>query len=81
MFAVSCIVYILIIFYGKLCVVMADTKKEENLSKSNFGHTENEWGTNEKIYCECPTCKDTTKKGKKNSDPHRIVAYKLNGNF
>ena len=50
MFAVSCIVYILIIFYSKLCVVMADTKKEENLSKSNFGHTENEWGINEKIY-------------------------------
>jgi len=60
---------------------MADTKKEENLSKSNFGHTENEWGTNEKIYCECPACKDTRKKRKKNSDPHRIVAYKLNGTF
>ena len=60
---------------------MADTKKEENLSKSNFGHTKNEWGTSEKIYCECPACKDTRKKRKKNSDPHRIVAYKLNGNF
>ena len=81
MFAVSCIVYMLIIFCGKHCVVMADMKKEENLSKSNFGHTENEWGTNEKIYCECPTCKNITKKGKKNSDPHRMVAYKLNGDF
>jgi len=71
----------LIIFYGKLCVVMADTKKEENLSNSDYGHTENEWGTSEKIYCECPTCKDTTKKRKKKSDHHRMVAYKLNGDF
>ena len=63
MFAVSCIVYMLIIFCGKHCVVMADMKKEENLLESNFGHTENEWGTSEKIYCECPTCKDITKKG------------------
>jgi len=71
----------LIIFYGKLCVVMADTKKEENLSNSDYGHTENEWGTNEKIYCECTTCKDTTKKRKKKSDHHIMVAYKLNGDF
>ena len=81
MSTVSCIVYMLIIFYGKLCVVMTDMKKEENLLESNFGHTENEWGTSEKIYCECPTCKDITKKGKKEPDPHRIVAYKLNGDF
>ena len=59
---------------------MANTKKE-NLSESNFGHTGNEWGTKEKVYCECPTCKDITKKGKKEPDPHRMVAYKLNGNF
>ena len=60
--------------------VMANTKKE-NLSESNFGHTENEWGTKEKVYCECPTRKDTMKKRKKNLDPHIVVAYKLNGNF
>jgi|TARA_Y100001949_G_scaffold91581_1_gene77487 hypothetical protein len=59
---------------------MANTKKE-NLSESNFGHTENEWGTKEKVYCECPTRKDTMKKRKKNLDPHIVVAYKLNGNF
>ena len=43
---------------------MTNTKKE-NLSESNFGHTENEWGTKEKVYCECPTRKDTMKKRKK----------------
>tara|TARA_Y100000294_G_scaffold102912_1_gene95573 strand:- start:768 stop:899 length:132 start_codon:yes stop_codon:yes gene_type:complete len=41
---------------------MVDTKKEENLSESNFGHTKDEWGTSKK---------------KKNSDT-TIVAYKLN---
>ena len=76
MSAVSCIVYMLIIFYGKLCVVMTDSKKKENLSESNFGHTENEWGT-EKKDSRCPTCKDTIKKRKKNLGSQRMVAYKL----
>ena len=53
---------------------MADTKKEEKLSESNLGHTENEWGT-EKKDSGCPTCKDTIKKRKKNSDPQRMVTY------
>ena len=75
MSAVSCIVYMLIIFYGKLCVVMADTKKEKNLSESNFGHTEDEWGT-EKKDSECTSC--DTKERKKKLDSQRIVAYKLN---
>jgi len=75
MSAVSCIVYMLIIFYGKLCVVMADTKKEKNLSESNFGHTEDEWGT-EKKDSECTTC--DTKERKKKLGSQRIVAYKLN---
>ena len=75
MSAVSCIVYMLIIFYGKLCVVMADTKKEKNLSESNFGHTEDEWGT-EKKDSECTTC--DTKERKKKLGSKRIVAYKLN---
>jgi len=66
----------LIIFYDKLCVVMADTKKEEISSESNFGHTENEWGT-EKKDSRCPTCKDTIKKRKKNLGSQRMVAYKL----
>ena len=75
MSAVSCIVYMLIIFYGKLCVVMADTKKEKKLSESNFGHTEDEWGTekkdSERGFCDI-------KDRKKNLDNKRIVAYKLN---
>ena len=75
MSAVSCIVYMLIIFYGKLCVVMADTKKEKNLSESNFGHTEDEWGT-EKKDSEYPSC--DIKERKKKIDRQRIVAYKLN---
>ena len=75
MSAVSCIVYMLIIFYGKLCVVMADTKKKEKLSESNFGHTEDEWGT-EKKDSEYPSC--DIKERKKNLDNKRIVAYKLN---
>ena len=75
MSTVSCIVYMLIIFYGKLCVVMADTKKEKNLSESNFGHTEDEWGT-EKKDSECTPC--DTKERKKKLDSQRIVAYKLN---
>ena len=74
MSAVSCIVYMLIIFYGKLCVVMADTKKEKNLSESNFGHTEDEWGTekkdSERGFCDI-------KERKKNLDNKRIIAYKL----
>ena len=74
MSAVSCIVYMLIIFYGKLCVVMADTKKEKNLSESNFGHTEDEWGT-EKKDSEYPSC--DIKERKKNLDNKKIIAYKL----
>ncbi len=54
---------------------MADTKKEENSSESDFGHTENEWGT-EKKDSECIAC--DTKERKKNLDSQRIVAYKLN---
>ena len=29
---------------------MADTKKEEKSSEANFGHTENEWGTEKKRF-------------------------------
>ena len=76
MSTVSCIVYMLIIFYGKLCVVMTDTKKEKNLSESNFGHTEDEWGTEKKKDSECTAC--DTKERKKNLGNKRIVAYKLN---
>ena len=74
---VCCVVHCIHVDYilCKLCVVMADTKKEENLSESNFGHTEDEWGT-EKKDSECTTC--YTKKIKKNLDSQRIVAYKLN---
>ena len=54
---------------------MADTKKEEKLSESNLGHTENEWGT-EKKDSECTTC--DTKARKKKLGSQRIVAYKLN---
>ena len=75
MSTVSCIVYMLIIFYGKLCVVMTDTKKEKKLSESNFGHTEDEWGT-EKKDSECISC--DIKERKKNLDNKKIVAYKLN---
>jgi len=54
---------------------MADTKKKENLSESNFGHTEDEWGTekkdSERGFCDI-------KERKKNLDNKRIVAYKLN---
>ena len=75
MSAVSCIVYMLIIFYGKLCVVIVDMKKEKNLSESNFGHTEDEWGT-EKKDSEYPSC--DIKERKKKIDSQRIVAYKLN---
>jgi len=53
---------------------MADTKKGKNLSKSNFGHTEDEWGT-EKKDSEYPSC--VIKERKKNLDNTRIVAYKL----
>ena len=74
MSTVSCIVYMLIIFYGKLCVVMTDTKKEKKLSESNFGHTEDEWGT-EKKDSEYPSC--DIKERKKNLDNKKIVAYKL----
>ena len=55
---------------------MADTKKEEKSSEANFGHTENEWGT-EKKDSRCSTCKDTIKKRKKNLGSQRMVAYKL----
>ena len=75
MSAVSCIVYMLIILYDKLCVVIVDMKKEKNLSESNFGHTEDEWGT-EKKDSEYPSC--DIKERKKNLDNKRIVAYKLN---
>ena len=52
-------------------------------SQSNFGHTEDEWGTTrkfsdkEKKYCQCPACKDTMEKRKKNRDNSKIIAYKL----
>ena len=46
---------------------MADTKKKEDLSESNFGHTEDEWGTKKK-YSECNTCENTKEKRKKNSE-------------
>ena len=54
---------------------MTDTKKEKKLSESNFGHTEDEWGTekkdSERGFCD-------VKERKKNLDNKRIVAYKLN---
>lgn len=54
---------------------MADTKKKENQTKSNFGHTEDEWGTekkdSERGFCDI-------KERKKKLDSQRIVAYKLN---
>jgi hypothetical protein len=63
---------------------MTGMNSEENLYESNFGHTEDEWGSvrkftgKEKKYCECLACKDTMEKRKKNLDTNRIVAYKLN---
>ena len=75
MSAVSCIVYMLIIFYGKFCLVMTDTKKERKLSESNFGHKADAWGT-EKKASERTVC--DTKERKKKLDSQRIVAYKLN---
>ena len=54
---------------------MTDTKKEKKLSESNFGHTEDEWGT-EKKDSECISC--DIKERKKKLDSQRIVAYKLN---
>lgn len=57
---------------------MTDTKKEENMSKPNFGHTEDEWGIKkEKKHCECGACKNTMKKRKINSSTRTIVTYKL----
>ena len=62
---------------------MSNEKKKEKISKPNFGHTEDEWGTarkfsgKEKKYCECPSCADTKEKRKKSSDPQRIIAYRL----
>ena len=55
---------------------MDDTKKEEyDEWIKNLGQTDNELGTKkEKKYCECPSCGDTRKK---NSDPQRMIAYKL----
>ena len=60
---------------------MDDTKKEEyDEWIKNLGQTNNELGTKkEKKYCECPSCADTREKGKKSSDPQRIIAYKLIG--
>ena len=74
---VYCVVHCIHVDYilCKHCVVMADTKKKENLTKSNFGHTEDEWGT-EKKDSEYPSC--DIKERKKNLDNKRIVAYKLN---
>ena len=74
---VYCVVHCIHVDYilCKHCVVMADTKKEKNLSESNFGHTEDEWGT-EKKDSECISC--DIKERKKNLDNKRIVAYKLN---
>tara|TARA_B100000929_G_scaffold251754_1_gene211910 strand:+ start:338 stop:511 length:174 start_codon:yes stop_codon:yes gene_type:complete len=52
-------------------------------SESNFGHTEDEWGTTrkfsgkEKRYCQCLACKDTMEKRKKNRDTNKVIAYKL----
>ncbi len=58
---------------------MGNAKKEENLSKSNFGHTENEWGIKkEENPCECPICKNNREKRKMNLNTKRIVVYKLN---
>ena len=70
---------------SRVFVIMTGMNSEENLYESNFGHTEDEWGSvrkftgKEKKYCECLACKDTLEKRKKNLDTHRIVAYKLNG--
>ena len=75
---VYCVVHCIHVDYilYKHCVVMTDTKKKkENLSESNFGHTEDEWGT-EKKDSECISC--DIKERKKNLDNKRIVAYKLN---
>ena len=74
---VYCVVHCIHVDYilYKHCVVMTDTKKKkENLSESNFGHTEDEWGT-EKKDSECISC--DIKERKKNLDNKRIVAYKL----
>ena len=44
---------------------MADTKKKENQTKSNFGHTEDEWGTekkdSERGFCDIKERKKTEK--------------------
>jgi len=74
---VYCVVHCIHVDYilCKHCVVMTDTKKKkENLSESNFGHTEDEWGT-EKKDSECISC--DIKERKKNLDNKRIVAFKL----
>jgi|TARA_Y100000294_G_C8418036_1_gene281633 hypothetical protein len=53
------------------------------MNESNFGHTEDEWGTTrkfsgkEKKYCECTSCKDTMEKRKKKTDNNKIIAYRL----
>ena len=74
---VYCVVHCIHVDYilCKHCVVMTDTKKEKKLSESNFGHTEDEWGT-EKKDSECISC--DIKERKKKLDSQRIVAYKLN---
>ncbi|MBC8482214.1 MAG: hypothetical protein H8D50_00495 [Thaumarchaeota archaeon] len=57
---------------------MSNKKKKENLPKSNFGHTEDEWGIKkEKKHCECGICKNTMKKRKVNLNTQRIATYKL----
>ena len=74
---VYCVVHCIHVDYilYKHCVVMTDTKKKkENLSESNFGHTEDEWGA-EKKDSECISC--DIKERKKNLDNKKIVAYKL----
>jgi len=81
-FAIHCIQVDYII--SRVFVIMTGINSEENLYESNFGHTEDEWGSvrkftgKEKKYCECLACKDTMEKRKKNLDTNRIVAYKLN---
>jgi len=76
MSAVSCIVYMSIIFYDKHCVVMADTKKKENLHEWSLALMHGSGGGTEKKDSERGFC--DIKDRKKNLDNKRIVAYKLN---
>ena len=75
MSAVSCIVYMSIIFYDKHCVVMADTKKKENLHEWSLALMRGSGGGTEKKDSERGFC--DIKDRKKNLDNKRIVAYKL----